>query len=398
MPTQSLRPSWFILTLIAVVMLAGIVGLWIPDSAGGAVDFTEYGAAARVLAQGGNPYDGRSLLEYQSRFGWADSRAQSMWNPPWVFPLVLPLAWLPWGVGFMLWSAIQCAVILWACVAAWRLYGGAERHFWVPILLALAFAPMLFLMRLGQIPGFMLFGVVGFLVAMRMGRPSWAGAVMAFTAVKPHLLLPFAVLLACDAIITPKTRKAVLVGSGLLVACALFPMIWNAEVWSQYVEATRAPTDEFHYSTADWDPPILASKLGVYFNNSMAVQFAPSVLATLLLVAYWFWQRKVWNWEQELPRIVLVSFLTTGYGAWGFDLIVLLLPIVQVATWVAQSHNPRLQLWATLGYLSFNAAIYMALLPVIWWTPVIVQSYFAACFAKIQVEGATGDHSAYFPK
>ncbi len=382
MPTQPSAPSWFILTLIAVVMLAGIVGLWIPDYIGGAVDFTEYGAAARVLAQGGNPYDGRSLLAFQTPVGWPDLRAQMMWNPPWVFPLVLPLAWLSWGSGFLVWSAIQGAVVVWACVAAWRLYGGAERQIWVPILMAFAFAPMLFLMRLGQISGFMLFGLVGFLVAMRMGRPGWAGTAMAFTAVKPHLLLPFAVLLACDAIITPKTRKAVLVGSGLLVACALFPMLWNADVWSQYVTGTRAPSDEFHYSTADWDPPILASKLGVYFNNSMVVQFASSVVATLLLVGYWFTQRKAWDWEQELPRIVLVSFLTTGYGAWGFDLIVLLLPIVQVAAWVAQSHNPRLQLWATLGYLSFNAAICMALLPVIWWTPVIVLSYLVAWGAK----------------
>ena len=265
-------------------------------------------------------------------------------------------------------------------------------------MLALAFAPMLFLMRLGQIPGFMLFGLVGFLVAMRLGRPGWAGVAMAFTAVKPHLLLPFAVLLACDAIITPKTRKAVLVGGGLLVACALFPMLWNANVWSQYVKGTRAPTDEFHYSTADWDPPILASKLGVYFNNSMAVQFAPSVIATLLLVGYWFTQRKVWSWERELPRVTLVSFLTTGYGAWGFDLIVLLLPIMQVAAWVAQSHNPRLQLWATLGYLSFNTAIYMALLPVIWWTPVIVLSYLVAWGAKFWFMKASVDHSSYFPK
>ncbi len=398
MPTHFSAPSWFILTLIAVVVIAGIIGLWIPDSAGGAVDFTEYGAAARVLANGGNPYDGRSLLAFQTPVGWVDSRAQMMWNPPWVFPLVLPLAWLPWGSGFLTWSAVQGAVILWASVAAWRLYGGADRWMWVPILLAVAFAPMLFLMRLGQISGFMLFGLVGFLAAMRMGRPGWAGVAMAFTAVKPHLLLPFAVLLACDAIVTPKTRKAVLVGGGILIGCALFPMVWNTDVWSQYVAGTRAPSDEFHYSTADWDPPILASKLGTYFDNSMAVQFVPSVVATLMLIGYWFRQRKVWNWEQELPRIALVSFLTTGYGAWGFDLIVLLLPIVQVATWVAQSHNPRLQLWATLGYLSFNAAICLALLPVIWWTPVIVLSYLVAWGMKVRFMQASVEHSPYFPK
>ena len=41
MPTQPSAPSWFILTLIAVVMLAGIVGLWVPDYAGGAIDWSE---------------------------------------------------------------------------------------------------------------------------------------------------------------------------------------------------------------------------------------------------------------------------------------------------------------------------------------------------------------------
>ena len=35
---------------------------------------------------------------------------------------------------------------------------------------------------------------------------------------------------------------------------------------------------------------------------------------------------------EELPLITVLSFLTTPYGAWHFDLVVLLLPILQVAS------------------------------------------------------------------
>jgi hypothetical protein len=107
------------------------------------------------------------------------------------------------------------------------------------------------------------------------------------------------------------------------------------------------------------------------------VQFAPSVIATAALVGYWWTRRRDWDWARELPAVVLLSVLTTGYGAWGFDLVVLLLPVVQAAAWLANGSSPRLALWSAAGYLAFNAAAFADLIPALWWAPVVAVGYLA---------------------
>jgi len=357
------------------VAAAGVAGRWLPPRLAGDVDFVEYAAAARVLLAGGDPYDARSLLPHQAAAGWPHPTAIMMWNPPWVFPLVLPAGLPASGPAFAAWAAAQLVAVCWAAAAAWRLYGGPRR--WTPlvVLLAAAFPPTFFLVCFGQMSGFAVAGLVGFLAGLRANRPADAGVALALTAVKPHLLLPFAALLACVAATHRPTRIAAVVGGLVLVAAALFPMLWNPHVWADWLAATRAPTDAFHLSPADWDPPILAAELSKACGNSLAVQFAPSAAAAVLLVARWWQRRQTWDWERELPAVVLVCLLTTGYGAWGFDLVLLLLPLAQAAAWAAADGRARLILWALLVFLAGCASVYMALLPILWWTPAVAAGY-----------------------
>ena len=42
-----------------------------------------------------------------------------------------------------------------------------------------------------------------------------------------------------------------------------------------------------------------------------------------------------------MPLLVLVSFLTTFYGAWPFDLVILLLPVIQAAVWAVEVKSLR---------------------------------------------------------
>lgn len=343
------------------VIAAGFAGRFLPSDAAGKTDFVEYAAAARLLLAGDNPYDASKLLPLQREAGWGDPKADMMWNPPWVFPLVLPTALVPWNPGLAAWVAVQLLAVMASAVLSWRLAGGPGRLLWAAAATALLFAPAFYLYRMGQISGFLLLGLAGFAAGMRAGRPALAGAAAALTAIKPHLLLPFAVLLVCDACVSRATRRAVLVGGGVLALAAAFPMLWNPDVWRQYAEAVRAPGDEFHYAPSDWDPPILAGKIAHEVGGGMAVQMLPSVLATAVLVGYWWTKRRAWDWSRELPRVVVVAYLTTGYGAWGFDAVVLLLPVVQAAAWLAGSPNGRLRLWAAAAYLLLNAAIFQRL-------------------------------------
>jgi hypothetical protein len=69
--------------------------------------------------------------------------------------------------------------------------------------------------------------------------------------------------------------------------------------------------------------------------------------------------------------------LTTGYGAWGFDLVVLLVPIAHAAARIAGTGNARLMLWSAMAYLAFCGAMLVGLVYVLWWAPLVTLGYAA---------------------
>ena len=372
-----MRPAIAVCCALLAIVLAGFAGQWLPASVGGSVDFAEYASASRVLCRGGDMYDARSLLAEQLPAGWVGRRPKSdketpdalmMWNPPWVTPLIWPLAQVSWGSGYAAWVTLQLVAVIAAALLLWRSFAGPPRVIAVAIVLALIFPPTIFLAKLGQISGLSLLGLAGFLAALRAGRPALAGCALALTAVKPHLLVTFAVVLAADALFRPAPRRVVLVGVLILAVSALVPVVYRVSVWSDYVAATRLPTDDYHVSTADWNAPIFAGKLSHLVGGSIAVQFAPSVLATCVWLGIWWRRRRKWNWADAMPALVLTCLLTTGYGAWGFDLVLLLVPLLWAGARLAQAGGRR-TLYGLALYLVGCAAVFLTDFPVIAWTP-----------------------------
>ena len=47
--------------------------------------------------------------------------------------------------------------------------------------------------------------------------------------------------------------------------------------------------------------------------------------------------RRSWDWPTELPRLTLAAALTACYGAWAYDLVILLLPLLQAVVWLLHS-------------------------------------------------------------
>jgi hypothetical protein len=340
-----------------------------------------------------------------------------MWNPPWALPLTLPLGAMHWRAGQLLWTAAQLLSVVVSGGLLWRLFGGAKEKATVAIGVAVVFAPTLFLLLLGQISGFLLLGLVGFLWFLRFNEPRppgiggqtslpgghgshWlAGLFVALTAIKPHLLVPFALVLALHTLLGRQMWRAVLAGVLALVLFGLTPMLWNPHVWSQYFAATAAQSAGTHNTPSDWMHPTLGYWLRtLHPDRPMWVMFLP-LLATVPAVAgYWWVRRKGWNWMAEMPRLVLASLLTAPYGAWGFDLVLLLVPVVQVAVWVA--NDPRK--WVRLAFLGAFAAINLLALFSLrfensmanWWlTPVVTAGYVVAgyvCHRRERASDETG--------
>jgi len=81
---------------------------------------------------------------------------------------------------------------------------------------------------------------------------------------------------------------------------------------------------------AQWASPTIGTLLRLAFGpENFRLQFV-SVAFGLVWFAWYRWQKRAeWNWGEQLPLVLLVSFVTAPYGAWPFDMV-LLLPAVFV--------------------------------------------------------------------
>ena len=313
-------------------------------------DFLEYWAAGRVNLRGGNPYHPSELLTEQRLADPARADAVMMWNPPPALAVYMPLGALAPRWATLLWVGLQLAAVFVACDLLWRTY--CARHRWCAAVVAISFAGTWWLVAYGQNTGFMLLGLAGFLHFARKERPLTAGAFAALTALKPHLLAVFGVLLVADAL-TRRGRRALAAGIAV-VTCALgVAFAANPSVVSQFVEAAIHP-ENGAVPLSGWALPVPAYWLRMWLAPAdFWVQFVPCALACAGFLA--FRVRTVWDWSRELPLVVAVSVLTTPYGGWVFDLPVLLVPVVWAAARLVTAKR-----WALAGALVMGQALVTA--------------------------------------
>jgi hypothetical protein len=195
-------------------------------------------------------------------------------------------------------------------------------------------------------------------------------------------------------------------------------LLWNANIWSQYHAGTSASTSEGNTTISEWVNPTL----GFLLREALPGQprwamFVPLLIAIPMVVGYW-WKKtnrpfpvdggdgsrsdalpaakrgdpfpqgervnSVWNWSHELPRLVLVSLICAPYGAWGFDLVLLLVPVLHAASWLVDSPQRKLWLYA---YIAFNVVCVLTLFRTdsmtnYWITPVVVFGYITATLSR----------------
>ena len=378
------RTGLLVLALLVAVAALGV--LFAPHFGDARVlrpfDYMQYHSAGRATLAGQNPYDGRVLYPLQREIGTSLDDPVMMWNPPWTLPLALPLGAVHWRVGQLVWFALNFAAAVGSAWILWRIYRGPRERQWLAVALALGFAPTLFLLLLGQISGLLLLGLTGFLWATRNQRFALAGCFAALTAIKPHLFAPFALLLVLEAIHNRPFRRTIFAGGFTLVLFGLIPLAWNPDVWSQYREATGAGAAASHNTIRDWVHPTLGYAIRQALpGEPFRAMFLP-LLAVLPLVAfYWYRRRATWNWADELPRVVIASLLAAPYGAWGFDLVVLLIPVVQVAARLLPHRVLAIRFAVAFG--AMNALALLTLLrensmtnP--WFAPAVAVGYLAA--------------------
>jgi hypothetical protein len=371
--------------MLAALVVAGAVLAWQLSRVGGTgldlplFDFVEYWAAGHLNAHGENPYDHDQVEELERQAGRTE-KPVLMWNPPWTLTLAMPFGLFPLDhirLAQLLWLLLQFAALVYSADALWRYYGGDAGQRWLAWLIAFTFVPSLFALTAGQIAPLILLGPVLFLQCERRGLHALAGAAAVLLAIKPHIVYLFWLALLLGAI---ERRRWSLLAGGIVtgLVATLIPLVCNPHVLGQYVSTmTTRPPDEYR-------SPTLGRVVRMAFGEDVFhLQFVALLPGLLWFAFYWPRQRRAWDWGERLPLLLLVSMLTAPYGAWPFDLVILLVPVMQVAARLhREGRRPRRNA-AVAFHLAVNGVALGLLVAgaeffwFIWMTPALLAGYLA---------------------
>jgi hypothetical protein len=309
--------------ILAAGMLAiGVAILAFAMSANSAAnrDYIAYWAVGHQLVHHSNPYDGPEILRLEWTAGLTDNRPSFISNPPtlrnppiFLFLMALPLGYVDARMGAVLWSLALVAALMASIRLLWIMHGRpADRLH----LVGYCFAPVLACLLAGQIGIFILLGVVLFLY-FHETRPYLAGSALLLCSLKPHLFLPFGVVLLAWAV----ARKAygVLIGAGLALAgSATLSLILDPAGWSQYAKMAAAAKvqDEFIPTVS------LFFRLALD-RHAFWIQFVPAAVGCAWALWYFRTRRDRWSWADHGALLLLVSVMVAPY-AWFTDESVLL--------------------------------------------------------------------------
>jgi hypothetical protein len=231
-----------------------------------------------------------------------------MRNAPWALPLALPLGYASPMVAALPWSLFMLGLLIISVRILRKLFGSPGNHLeW----LGYCFPPALYCVILGQTSIFLLLGFTLFL-RLHKTRPFAAGAALWLCTLKPHLFLPFALVLLVWIVVARAWR--VLAGGVAAFAAGALVTTWiDPAAWSQYAYYMRTSvvTREF--------TPCLGDLLRDSIHPSAEwLAFVPAVVACVWALM-WFWpRRRTWDWLEQGSLLVLVSLLVAPFG-WIFD-------------------------------------------------------------------------------
>jgi hypothetical protein len=320
--------------LIAAALFAvgiSILSLVIAGSENaGNKDFISYWAAGQLLIRHSNPYDAAAVYELEKSAGFRESRPLLMRNPPFALMLALPLGLVPAKLGVVLWSILLVAAIMASVRLLWSIHGRPPDRLH---LFGYIFAPTVACLPLGQTSVFALLGLVLFL-RFHHAKPLAAGACLALAAIKPHLFLPFGLVLLLWVLY--RRAYAVLFGAVAAIACTLIPLLYfDPSLLLHYLPVLTQANAESKII------PSLSALVRIAINPHAAwPQFVPVICGCLWAAWYFSAHAKEWNWETHGSNLLLVSVWVAPYS-WFTDEIVVLPAILQ-GIYVSESRGRSL--------------------------------------------------------
>jgi Glycosyltransferase family 87 len=370
----------FTLVFFLVTLLTG--------STAGTRDFTAYWAVGRQLAHHANPYDSAAIVAIERAAGLsAVNGAMFVRNPPWMLPILYPLGFIGLRTASMVWSLLLIACLAVSVRLLWEMHGLPRNRIH---LLGLSFAPALACLIAGQSSLFALLGLVLFLRLHRT-RLFLAGLALWLCMLKPHLFLPFGVVLLAWVVVTRSYR---LVLGGAVAMAASCVLAWRIDplAWSQYGQMMRTSGIEHEFI------PCLSDVLRLWISpDRLWIQYVPAALACVWALWYYWARRAEWDWRTHGGLMMLVSLIAAPYS-WLFDQV-LVLPALLQGAYLTRSRYALVTLAAgsMLVELALCGGMWMPQAMYLWsqWAlPAWFGWYLIVCYLLPQRRGQQGAGSA----
>jgi hypothetical protein len=362
--------------LIVPLLLAAALLTPGKPTRGNVNDFIAYWTAAHQLLEGHDPYAAGPVLALERQLGFAQAKPLILRNPPWAVPVIVLFGLLPFGAAQELWLAGSLLAVL--ASARWlsAVYRAPGQSHWTPWVATAIFLPVAVSLAIGQTSPLVLLGIAGFLHFEKKQKLGRAGAFLYLVALKPHLV--FLVWLALFVWSIQKSRVRTLTIFGLItLSASLLAMALDHAIFSQYAGLLTSGGVLAELS------PTIGGAMRLWLPQYRWAQALPALLALIWFLLRWRRARDVWQWREEMPVLLLVSLLTTSYG-WFFDQIVLLPCVFQASQRLTTSRR-LISISIASGYVCGNALALALILEhrtafwYVWTVPAWCGLYGACC-------------------
>jgi hypothetical protein len=315
-PITRARLDEWLLSPSAIVLLVAVAFITAFTLSVPARDSLAYWTAGRLLLHRANPYAADAVEQLESAVGFhGPLQSLVMLNPPSALPLALPYGMFGARLFGLLWSLTLLGCLIASVRMVWAMHGRPKKRLHA---LGYFFGPAIACIFAGQIPLFALLGLTLFLWLHRT-RPLAAGASLWLCAVKPHLFVPFGLVLIVWSVFNK--RYGIIAGAAIaFIASNALVLLLDPSAWSQYRQMMHAAgpliAKEFI--------PCWSVVLRLSINpHALWLQGLLEALGCIWALGYFWKYRREWDWMEHGALLMLVSLLVAPY-TWMIDQSVLI--------------------------------------------------------------------------
>lgn len=326
--TLSLKKTILMALLSLIILLVLFAPVQLPAGMG-AVDFRPYWSSTYLLARG-EDFGSLAKMDAVERTltGWDKPYTMSAWFAPTGNVILLPYTLFSFPRAVYYWLLTNIVVVFSSALLLWRNH---KRRAWLPLIATYGFSMTLISLMYGQVNTLVLLGIALFLHFGSQKHHVAAGASLALTTVKPHLVILTLPLLLVD-LLRRRQWRALAGFCSALAGCAVVLFLLNPPWLLRFYNVVA-----FGMGTFRETPTLNGLLVAAGEFSAGKWLWLAGLLAALLL---WLFRGKNWD-QRSMIDVSILSGLMLAPVGWSYDQVMLLVPLLHMLEWMAEGSLAR---------------------------------------------------------